>query len=65
MDWGATNSYGESQQITCDCGVTLEVRYAKQDGHNEVEEFSCPECGRKHSAMASMSIRENQVKVID
>lgn len=65
MDWGATKSYGESKQIACDCGVDLEVHFAKQSGHNDKEEFDCPKCGKEHYVMASMPIHSQDIKVIE
>ena len=64
MDWGATKTSGESRTIGCECGVTLEIQYARQAGHNEKEEFNCPKCEREHSVMASMPIRKNDIKIV-
>ncbi len=64
MNWAAANSYGETEHIACECGAELEVEYEKQDGHNEKEEFNCPECGKEHHVMASMSVKPNQIKVV-
>lgn len=63
MDWAATKSYGETDHIACDCGSKLEVKYVKQNGHNENEKFECPKCGKEHSVMASMSIKQNDIVV--
>lgn len=65
MDWAATKSYGESREITCDCGTEFEVRYAKQNGHNDKEEFACPKCGKEYHVMASMSIRPEGIRIIE
>ncbi len=64
MNQAARFPYGEEQDIICDCGVTLKVRFTKQDGHNDHEEFNCPNCKSNHKVMASMPIQDRDVRII-
>lgn len=64
MSQNAAYSYGETQGIDCRCGVQLEVGITKQDGHNEKEDFTCPNCGIEHSVRASVPIRPSDIKVV-
>ena len=46
MDWSSTNSYIDYDGIeTCNnCGCKFRVISYKQAGHNEPEEYQCPDC---------------------
>lgn len=62
MDIQATMPYGESFEVTCDnCGAELKVQITRQKGHNEMEEYYCPECDKEHKKRASMPIRNVNV----
>jgi len=37
----------------CECEQWLRVSYGKQSGHNEMEEFRCPECSKEHKVFCS------------
>lgn len=58
-DWTARNPYPDRQyQETCDyCGCIFEVETQKQDGHNEHEEYFCPECGKEYGEWACITPR--------
>lgn len=46
MDWLATHAYLDYDEIeVCDnCKCQFRVRAYKQAGHNETEEYQCPDC---------------------
>jgi|GEM_PF-3193330 len=56
-DWCARNSYLSKDKVeVCNfCGCTFRVKVMKQDGHNEWEEYYCPECHQEFRAFASLS----------
>lgn len=59
MDIASTIPYGESSIHSCDyCGAEIEVNITKQSGHNEPEDYYCPECNKKFSTWASVPIRD-------
>lgn len=64
MNRSATYPYGETEHITCSCGAQLEISIAKQDGHNEKEDFNCPKCGAEHLVRASMPIKTGDIKIV-
>ena len=39
------------------CGCKFKVNIPLSDGHNEREEYSCPECGKEYRARACMTPR--------
>lgn len=46
----------ETITIDCEnCGAVYNVSIPKQDGHNESEEYYCPECRNKRTARACNS----------
>jgi hypothetical protein len=57
-DWAARNSYlDDEDEIRCKCGCLFRVSIIKQAGHNEREEYYCPDCNEEYSAMASLPPR--------
>lgn len=42
---------------TCHCGAVFEVNVPGQVGHEESEEYYCPECGCEYKTRASNSPR--------
>lgn len=43
---------------TCDCcGAVFRVEITEQSGHNDVEEYYCPECHKEFTCRASISPR--------
>lgn len=58
-NWTATHSYPDADYIqTCDhCGCVFRVESQKQDGHNEPEEYYCPECWKEYKIRACLSPR--------
>lgn len=46
MDWTAINQYLSYEgEETCDnCGCIFRVRAYQQAGHNDTEEYQCPDC---------------------
>jgi ribosomal protein L37AE/L43A len=65
MNYGATITTTEENSHTCDnCGAELSVTYARQAGHNEREDYNCPECDKRYYVRASLPIMSHNVKVI-
>lgn len=56
-DWAARNPYpGNSYNETCRfCGAVFHVEVMLQDGHNESEEYYCPECYKKYKIRACIT----------
>ncbi|WP_064202805.1 hypothetical protein [Brevibacillus brevis] len=56
-DWTARNPYPAGDYTeTCDfCGCKFRVQVSKQDGHNESEEYYCPDCRKEFRVRASMT----------
>lgn len=56
-DWTARNPYpGSCYDQTCSfCGAILRVESQLQDGHNEREEYYCPECHKEYGVRACFS----------
>jgi uncharacterized protein with PIN domain len=55
-NYNAMNSYLDREdEIRCECGCLFKVSIVKQDGHNEREEYYCPDCRKEYWAMASLS----------
>jgi len=56
-DWNATHPYPDNDiNKTCDyCGCVFRMQSAKQDGHNEPEEYYCPECFKEYRIRACNS----------
>ncbi len=44
-----------SREQTCHCGAVFHVSVPGQKGHEEPEEYYCPECHCEYKARASMS----------
>lgn len=58
----ATFPYGAGFEMTCNnCGARLEVPVTMQDGHNEREDYNCPECDKRYYTRASLPIINVQV----
>lgn len=56
-DYTARHSYpGQNQKEVCDfCGCCFRVETMLQDGHNESEEYYCPECRKEFRTRACIS----------
>jgi hypothetical protein len=55
-DRSAMNPYLDCEsEIQCECGCLFKVSIIKQDGHNDREEYYCPDCRKEYFAMASLS----------
>lgn len=54
MDWTATHQYLDADYIEeCDnCGCKFRVKVYKQAGHNDIEEYYCPNCHREFKTRA-------------
>jgi uncharacterized protein YbaR (Trm112 family) len=64
MDWDATHSTADGHSHSCDyCGAEIEVTYTKQAGHNEREEYYCPECDKQFFVRASLPIMLQNVRL--
>ena len=67
-DWSSRNSYldkaNSGVQVCPKCGCTMSVTVMLQDGHNEIEEYCCPNklCDSKFSVRACNT---PDVKLID
>jgi hypothetical protein len=65
-DWDAKNSYlDRDDEVQCECGCLFKVSILKQDGHNEREEYYCPDCNKEYSAWASLSPRVVKISSIN
>lgn len=62
-DWSAKNPYdGGSYVETCSyCGCVYKVDIQLQDGHNESEEYHCPDCRKENSTRACNSPRVSKI----
>ncbi len=61
-DWAAKNSYLDAEdEIQCECGCLFKVWIFKQNGHNEREDYYCPDCKKEYSAIASLPPRVMKV----
>ena len=60
----ATFSYEKgNQEQTCDyCGCVFQVIALGQKGHEESEEYYCPECNKEYKTRASNSPRVSLIK---
>ena len=58
-NWTAMNSYNDQNQVeTCDyCGCVFRMQNQLQDGHNESEEYYCPECHKEFRIRANNTPR--------
>lgn len=56
-DWTATHAYSDKDWVeTCDyCGCVFRMQSQLQDGHNESEEYYCPECGKEYRIRACIT----------
>ena len=63
-DWGTKNSYnGGTKKETCNyCGCEFEVSIQLQDGHNEAEEYYCPNCKKEFHVRACISPEVRKLK---
>ena len=54
MDWTATHQHLSYDEIEiCDnCGCKFRVKAYEQAGHNETEEYYCPNCKKKYKTRA-------------
>jgi len=60
MDYDAVHGHGESFEQKCDyCGAVFTVNVPRQAGHEEHEEYYCPECGKQYKTRASNSPSTN------
>lgn len=63
-DWTARNTYygGDSTEICDYCGCEFTVSVPLQDGHNETEEYYCPDCHKEFKTRASLSPVVRKIK---
>ena len=56
-DYTARNPYPDKdyEEICNFCGCIFRVQTQRQDGHNESEEYYCPECDNEFHTYACMS----------
>lgn len=56
-NWTATHPYDDKDwEITCDyCGCVFRMESQLQDGHNESEEYYCPECHKEFKIRACIT----------
>lgn len=56
-NYTATHSYVDREEIEiCDyCGCEFKIIILKQDGHNDTEEYQCPECRKIYKAKACIT----------
>ncbi len=56
-DYTARNPYPDKDYtMMCDfCGCNFRVQTQRQDGHNESEEYYCPECSKEFRTFACIS----------
>lgn len=56
-EWSSKNSYSGGNHIEkCDfCGCTYRVEVSLQDGHNESEEYYCPDCCKEYRVRACIT----------
>lgn len=56
-DWTATHAYNDKDwEQTCDyCGCVFRMQSQLQDGHNESEEYYCPECRKEYRIRACIT----------
>lgn len=63
MDYASTHTaMGEDAQTCENCGAEYLISVPKQSGHNEREEYYCPECNKKYYVRASLPI--NNIRLI-
>lgn len=63
MDIASTISFGDNQNEKCDyCGAEFKTEIINQTGHNEKEEYDCPECQKEFYSRVSMPIRVKLIK---
>lgn len=62
-DWTARNPYlGSDDQETCNfCGCVFRVVVSLQDGHNESEEYYCPDCHKEYRTWACNTPRVSKI----
>lgn len=56
--WVSQNSYRDnsaSDEHCCECGCVFEVIVLEQEGHNEMEEYYCPDCHKEYKVRASFT----------
>lgn len=63
MNQSAKFPHSDFKELICKCGAKLRVKFVKQDGHNEGEEFLCPNCQGEHKVSASQPVLENDVRL--
>lgn len=56
-DWSSRNAYlGRDTEEKCNyCGCVYRVVVSLQDGHNETEEYYCPDCHKEYKTRACNS----------
>lgn len=65
MDYASTFTTTEGHSQTCDyCGAEFSLTIPKQSGHNEREEYNCPECNKEYTVKASLPIMPSNIKLI-
>lgn len=50
MEWSVTHQYLDysGEEICENCGCKFHIKVFKQAGHNEREEYRCPDCGKAY-----------------
>jgi DNA-directed RNA polymerase subunit RPC12/RpoP len=65
MDYASTFSSIESHSHACDnCGAEISLNISRQSGHNEKEEYYCPECNKRFTVSASLPIMPNDIQLL-
>ena len=57
MDWTSTHQYLDREEtIKCDCcGCEFKIKVYKQKGHDDYEEYYCPNCHKKYRTRACIT----------
>lgn len=64
MDYSATIQTTDRENYICDnCGSEFSVSYCRQPGHNEREDFNCPECNKRFYVRASLPIMSHNIRI--
>lgn len=65
MDYDSIHTALDEEIETCDyCGAKYSLIVPTQAGHNEREDYYCPECQKRHYVRASLPIMMNNIRLI-